>query len=494
MPERRRSTFRSPGVIDATLLAEGATPEEATSASVEDVEHGELATASSDTAEASAPARRRRGFRPAPEAAAPEDAVSDALDSGLAEAAPESSADADAGADADSSSDSNADTEADSSSDANADTEAGSDADSESAAGSDAPAERHRRPRHRADHLRNRRPSSGARRLVALSCTTAILGVSAFGAVAASADPQESPSLLAQEQAATEDLVAAGAADEIVSTPAPADEGPTITSGLSTASVPFTGGTQVTVTGEDLDQVGAVSVAGVPATIVAADEGAVTFAVPATRVDALGGVEVQFTDASGGIVPVEETVSSIAAAGVELSSTTVAPTEHLDALTLTYTSSPAIDAQLGYVLAHWNNYNTGEYLVLSGVDCANFTSQSLIARGWKMDTGWYYDRATGAMSASWSSSTAMRDWLYGRPDLATPLDDSQRGLVKVGDIAQFDWDGSGDRDHTAVVTRVEHSADGTAVWVGGHTKDADYWNVDEALASGGGSVTYFSLK
>ena len=88
----------------------------------------------------------------------------------------------------------------------------------------------------------------------------------------------------------------------------------------------------------------------------------------------------------------------------------------------------------------------------------------------------------------------MRDWLTSRPDLATPLDDSQRGLVKVGDIAQFDWDGSGDRDHTAVVTRVEHSADGTKVWVGGHTKDADYWDVDEALANGGGSVHYFSIR
>lgn len=486
MPERRRSTFRSPGVIDATLLAEGATSDETTSAAGADAE---TATASSDAAEATAPVRRRRGFRPAADAAA------STAEAALEASEPTSKVAEPSGAEPESSAvvDPHAASDADVASGSDSDTDTDSDTDSDTVPAAGDAAERHRRPRHRADHLRNRRPSSGARRLVALSCTTAILGVSAFGAVAASADTTDSPSLLAQEQAATEEVVAAGAADEIVSTPV-VDEGPTITSGLSTASVPFTGGTQVTVTGEDLDQVGAVSVAGVPATIVAADEGAVTFAVPATRADALGGVEVQFTDASGGIVPVEETVSSIAAAGVELSSTTVAPTEQLDALTLTYTSNPAIDAQLGYVLTYWSSYNTAEYTVLSGVDCANFTSQSLIARGWAMDAGWYYDRATGAMSASWSSSTAMRDWLYSRPDLATPLDDSQRGLVKVGDIAQFDWDGSGDRDHTAVVTRVEHSANGTAVWVGGHTKDADYWNVDEALASGGGSVTYFSLK
>ncbi|MFF2277587.1 amidase domain-containing protein [Agromyces sp. NPDC058126] len=477
MPERRRSTFRAPGTIDAALLAEGAVDETESPATDEE-------SATAEVIEPSEPVRRRRGFRAAPDADASEvDAVDPAA------AAPDADADAHEADVVESGAAESAPDAIDSAS------ESPSPADQEPEAepAVEPAAERASQPRHRADHVRNRRPSSGARRFAALSCTTAILGVSAFGAVAASADTSDAPALLAQESAVTDAAAAAGAADEIVATPV-VDEGPTITSGLSTASVPFTGGTQITVTGDELDQVGAVSVAGVPATIVAADESAVTFAVPATTADALGGVEVQFTDASGEVVPVEETVSSIAAAGVELSATTVAPTEQLDALTLTYTSNPAIDAQLGYVLAHWNNYNSAEYTVLSGVDCANFTSQSLMARGWKMDAGWYYDRATGAMSPSWSSSTAMRDWLYSRPDLATPLDDSQRGLVKVGDIAQFDWDGSGDRDHTAVVTRVEHSANGTAVWVGGHTKDADYWNVDEALASGGGAVTYFSLK
>ena len=111
-----------------------------------------------------------------------------------------------------------------------------------------------------------------------------------------------------------------------------------------------------------------------------------------------------------------------------------------------------------------------------------------------MDGGWYLDRATGAMSPTWASSTALRDYLLTRTDRAAYLDDGQRSLVKVGDIAQFDWDGSGDRDHTAVVTRVEHTDDGTKVWVGGHTKDADYWDVDTALATGGGSVSYFSIR
>ena len=152
-------------------------------------------------------------------------------------------------------------------------------------------------------------------------------------------------------------------------------------------------------------------------------------------------------------------------------------------LSLTYTSDPGIDAQLGYVLAYWSSYNTAQYPVIDGYDCANFASQSLIARGWAMDGGWYLD-GSGAMSPSWASSTALRDYLLTRTDRASYLDDGQRSLVKVGDIAQFDWDGSGDRDHTAVVTRVEHTDAGTKVWVGGHTKDADYWDVDTALANG----------
>ena len=333
--------------------------------------------------------------------------------------------------------------------------------------------------------------------MVALTCSTAILGVSAFGAVAAAADD-------AGTHVATRpgtDPAAVAYADEIVSVIDAVEDGPTVTSGLSTTAAPFTGGTQVTVTGEGLDEIDSITVAGVPATIVTAAEDAVTFSVPAVSEGSIGAAEVQFA-AAGVPVDIESAAAAIVAGAsvpqtttTDLSGIVGASTRDVPrALTLTYTSNPAIDAQVGYVLTHWSSYNSGEYTVLSGVDCANFASQSLIARGWAMDGTWYYDRATGAMSPSWSSSTAMRDWLTSRPDLATPLDDSQRGLVKVGDIAQFDWDSSGDRDHTAIVTRVEHTDSGTRVWVGSHTKDVDYWNVDEALANGGGSVTYFSLK
>jgi len=317
-------------------------------------------------------------------------------------------------------------------------------------------------PRHRAERLRNRRPSGAAfRRTVALGCASAIMGVSALGAVAAAADGDASNTIAvsanAADRATPTDTIATSDVEAGV------DDGPTVTSDLSVAAAPFTGGTQVTVTGEDLDQVGAVLVGGDAATIVAADESTITFEVPAADDTALGTTApVEFTDAAGQPVDVEVPTAVVAAGtsvvqpleseltGVPEAEVPMAPRT----LSLTYTSDPGIDAQLAYVLAFWSSYNSAEYPVIDGYDCANFASQSLIARGWAMDGGWYLDRATGAMSPTWASSTALRDYLLTRTDRATYLDDGQRSLVKVGDIAQFDWDGSGDRDHTAVVTRV----------------------------------------
>jgi hypothetical protein len=358
------------------------------------------------------------------------------------------------------------------------------------------------RPRHRAEPIGNRREQQAGsmRRSIALGCVSAIMGVSALGAVAASAiDDRDATTASAGVHGAS----SVAAADTFAASSVEVDAGPTVTSELSVAAAPFTGGTQVTVTGEHLDGVASVTVGGAPATIVALAEEQVTFAVPAVVQESLGtAADVRFADAAGQAVDVE-TPTAVVAAGtsvlqpLEGELTGVPELEIPSAprtLALTYTSDPAIDAEVDYVLAYWSSYNSAVYPVVSGYDCANFASQALIARGWAMDAGWYLDLATGAMSPSWASSTALRDYLYTRTDRATPLDDSQRDVVKVGDIAQFDWDSSGDRDHTAVVTRVEHTDAGTKVWVGGHTKDADYWDVDTALATGGGSVSYFSIR
>ncbi|GGI45008.1 hypothetical protein BCL57_000746 [Agromyces flavus] len=366
-----------------------------------------------------------------------------------------------------------------------------------------APAPGH--PRHRADRIWNRRPSSGVRRALLLGGASALLGGALVTTIAVTGVDQGPALAAGADREAAIDAAASGAAaasDELVSQVDAAR--PVVTGGLSAEEAPFTGGTQVTVEGRNLDEVAAVTVAGAPARIVAETPVAITFAVPAVDDAFRGEAEIELTDAAGTPIDVETPAapSSPAAAAADLigpvadadaENADAAPTATSEPLTITYTNDPGIDAQLAYVLAHWSSYNSAQYPVLSGVDCANFASQSLVARGWAMDGAWYYDAGTRQMSPAWSSSTALRDYLLTQPGRATALTDAQRDQVKVGDIAQFDWDGSGDRDHTAIVTRVEHTDNGTKVWVGGHTKDADYWDVDQALANGGGSVSYFAL-
>ncbi|HSP76862.1 MAG TPA: amidase domain-containing protein, partial [Cryobacterium sp.] len=139
-------------------------------------------------------------------------------------------------------------------------------------------------------------------------------------------------------------------------------------------------------------------------------------------------------------------------------------------------------AQVDYMLAHWTDYNTADYGVITDNDCVNFTSQSLIVRGWEMDDEWYAEGTGSDFSTSspWISSTALMNYIAdsGR---ATALTDDQRDQVKLGDVAQFDWDNSGDRDHTGVVTRIEGSGDDIKIYYAGHTDDTDFLSVDYAI-------------
>jgi hypothetical protein len=156
----------------------------------------------------------------------------------------------------------------------------------------------------------------------------------------------------------------------------------------------------------------------------------------------------------------------------------------------------AVEAQLAYVLKYWKHYNTAEYGVVPDNDCVDFASQSLIVRGWTMDDDWWSD-GTGEdfdFSSAWVSSTAFMNYLEesGR---ARALTDSQRDQVKLGDIVQFDWDNSGDRDHTGVVTRITGTGDNIEIYYAGHTDDTDYRSVDWAITVNhpGASVYYWSI-
>ena len=152
----------------------------------------------------------------------------------------------------------------------------------------------------------------------------------------------------------------------------------------------------------------------------------------------------------------------------------------------------SIDAQVEYLSTYWDDRNDEVYGSLDGTDCVNFTSQGLVERGWEMDEDWWHLQVLGInqYSRAWVSSTAFNDYLAAHPDKATVVDAT--GVV-VGDIVQFDYDNSGNRDHTATISRIE--PDGTILLVQ-HSDDALDRSVAEQLAEhdeGGGVVYYWHL-
>ena len=159
---------------------------------------------------------------------------------------------------------------------------------------------------------------------------------------------------------------------------------------------------------------------------------------------------------------------------------------------------PGIAAQLAYVRDHWQSTEDDTFGFLDDNDCGNFASQSLLTRGWTEDDEWWYsgDGDGYASAPAWVSSTALMEYLEEHPELATQLSDDQRDQVKPGDIVQFDWDDSGDRDHTGIVTAVIPRSDGTiAIAYAGHTDATWDRSVDYAITvlHPGGAATYWSI-
>lgn len=156
-----------------------------------------------------------------------------------------------------------------------------------------------------------------------------------------------------------------------------------------------------------------------------------------------------------------------------------------------------VDRQMNYAFQHFAKRNIAEFGSLKGADCVNFTSQTLLARGWKMDEEWWHNQNDSGhdYGRPWISSTAMMKYLLARPELATQLTDDQRSSVAVGDIVQFDWDHSGDRDHTGVVSRVTGTGDHIEIFVVSHSPDTDYISVDKIITVDhpGAGVYYWHL-
>lgn len=148
------------------------------------------------------------------------------------------------------------------------------------------------------------------------------------------------------------------------------------------------------------------------------------------------------------------------------------------AVTFTYKVANRLDRQMAYAFQHWNVRANAAFGYLSGSDCANFASQTLLARGWTRTKDWF-NYGAGRWSGTWVSSTAMSTWLKKRPDLATHLAYRERDAVTVGDIVQFRWAGHPKTytawDHTGIVSKVVVLPNGRHdVYYVSHTNDRQY--------------------
>jgi hypothetical protein len=233
----------------------------------------------------------------------------------------------------------------------------------------------------------------------------------------------------------------------------------TTVSGIQPAAGSVSGGT-ITITGSNLQKVASVQVGGQAAAVTQATSGKVVVAVPASPGFAAGAVPVTVTARGGKVVPTR---------GAKFD----------------YQVQTPVDKQLAYAMAHWNDYNTAQYgdLNPAGGDCANFVSQTLIARGWQMNSEWYNHEAGDDWSPAWGYVPAMDD--YFRENAAqlglTEYSFDQRDKIKVGDIVMFDWNDNDSLDHVQIVSAVQTVNGKIQIKMAGHNDDTDYRDLDTTI-------------
>ena len=135
--------------------------------------------------------------------------------------------------------------------------------------------------------------------------------------------------------------------------------------------------------------------------------------------------------------------------------------------------------QISYAKNHYADPNTEKFGNLGDTDCANFASQTLHARGWAMTAQWF--NRNDSYSRAWVSSTALSNYIK-KHNLAQALSWKQRDKVAIGDIVQFDWDNSGDRDHTAIVSAIVLVGTKRELLITQHSKGAFNYPISAALA------------
>lgn len=230
-------------------------------------------------------------------------------------------------------------------------------------------------------------------------------------------------------------------------------------SAVEPAAGSVSGGT-VTLTGSNLQNVASVQIGAQPAAVTAASADKVTVAVPAAQSFQAGAVPIAVTDKSGKAIAT-------------------------DGKTYDYQVQTPVDKQLAYAMTYWKNYNSAEWGDLNSVggDCANFVSQSLIARGWTMNDDWYNKNAAADWSPAWGYVPSM-DAYFQQNAAALGLTEysfDQRDKIKVGDIVMFDWNDNDSLDHVQIVSAIENDNGQIKIKMVGHNEDTDYRDLDTAI-------------
>jgi len=160
--------------------------------------------------------------------------------------------------------------------------------------------------------------------------------------------------------------------------------------------------------------------------------------------------------------------------------------------TPTATSAPlsaAQQRQVTYALTYWKNYNSSVYGNdnPNGGDCANFVSQTLIQRGWKMNSTWY-NHGQGAMSSAWAYVPSMLDYFQANASSLglQELGMTNRSQYAVGDVVMFWWknaDGSysSGPDHVQVIDKITNTNGQIKVEMASHNDDVEYRDLDNEI-------------
>lgn len=152
-----------------------------------------------------------------------------------------------------------------------------------------------------------------------------------------------------------------------------------------------------------------------------------------------------------------------------------------------YELRSGVDKQMQYLFAHWDDYNTKDWGDMNpvGGDCANFTSQGLIARGWEQRDDWFSRDQSATRSESWGYTPSMDAWFeQNAKELgAKRLGMDQLDQLKVGDVGMFDWEPNDSPNHVMTVSKVEQRDGKTKVFFVSHNEDGDYRDLDTVLGS-----------